>query len=399
MLTLCSLQTGRFHLRAGVVVAIAALSLALGFAPRSLAAEPAQAMAEVLQPFIDSHAVAGAVTLVADNEQVLDLAAVGSADIAAERPMTVDSMFWIASQTKAITAAVLMMLVDEGKVALDDPIEKHLPEFKDLWLKTQSSPEEIVLRRPPRKVTIRDILSHTSGMPFRSALEVPTLDMLFLRDATRSYAITPLEFAPGEKYLYSNCGINTAGRIIEVVADKPYETVMDERLFKPLGMRDTTFWPSQKQLARLATTYKPNPDKTDLEATRISYLRYPLDDHARQPMPGGGLFSTAHDVARFCQMILNQGTFAGRTYLSPAAVAELTKRQTPPALAESYGLGFSVDGSGKSFGHGGALATNMQINPGRNLITIFLVQHQGFPKNGGQAQGAFRKAAEEKYGK
>jgi CubicO group peptidase (beta-lactamase class C family) len=207
--------------------------------------------------------------------------------------------------------------------------------------------------------------------------------------------MTPLQFEPGSKYQYSNAGINTAGRIIEVVGGMPYEEFLDKRLFEPLGMKDTTFWPDESQLARLATSYKPNADKTNLEAITITQLKYPLNDRKRQPMPAGGLFSTARDLGRFCRMIMSGGVFEGKRYLSEAAVTQMTSRQTGENIKESYGLGWSTGGG--SFGHGGAYATNMTIDIRRGLITVFLVQHAGFPGNGGKSQGAFRKAAEEQF--
>src|SRR5262249_1112701 len=158
--------------------------------------------------------------------------------------------------------------------------------------------------RPKHPPTVRHLLSHTSGMPFRSAMEQPTLDRLTLRDCVLSYAMTPLGSEPGTEYQYSNAGINTAGRIIEVVSGMPYETFLQKRLFDPLGMKDTTFWPTEEQLKRLAKAYRPK-DKSGLEETTITQLQYPLADRNRKPMPAGGLFSTASDVGRFCQMILN----------------------------------------------------------------------------------------------
>jgi CubicO group peptidase (beta-lactamase class C family) len=358
-------------------------------------ASASNAISAALQPFVDSHALAGAVTLVADKDRVLSVNAVGFADVAANKPMAPDALFWIASQSKPITATALMMLVDEGKVSVDDPVEKYLPEFKDQWLAVEQDKEHVLLKKPQHPITVRNILSHTSGMPFKSAVEQPTLDMLPLAVAVRSYAMTPLLFEPDSKYQYSNAGINTAGRIIEVVSGMPYEDFMDRRLFKPLGMTDTTFWPNERQLARLAKAYKPNADKSGLEETTISQLSYPLDDRRRQPMPAGGLFSTAGDVARLCQMLFNGGEFQGKRYLSEAAVKQMTTRQTPEALKDNYGLGFATGGG--TFGHGGALATNMTVNPKSGLITVFLVQHAGFPKNGNESQGAFRKAAEQLF--
>jgi CubicO group peptidase (beta-lactamase class C family) len=381
-------------------VSVAVLGVALPVALLPALAQdssPSKSIVAALQPFVDSHVLAGAVTLVADKDKVLSLEAVGFADIAANKPMRPDALFWIASQSKPITAAALMMLVDEGKVRLDDAVEKYLPEFKDQWLAVEQDKEHVLLKKPKHHITVRNVLSHTSGLPFKSAMQQPTLDLLPLRDAVRSYAMTPLQSEPGSKYQYSNAGINTAGRIIEVVSGRPYEEFLDKRLFGPLGMKDTTFWPNEEQLARLAKSYKPNAAKTGLEAITITQLKYPLNDRHRQPMPAGGLFSTATDVGRFCQMMLNGGVFQGKRYLSADAVRQMTSKQTGDALKETYGLGWATGGG--SFGHGGAYATNMTIDAKRGLITVFLVQHAGFPGDGSKSHTAFRKAAEELFGK
>jgi CubicO group peptidase (beta-lactamase class C family) len=378
-------------------VLLAALLPAGAAAPRS---EAPQGIDASLQPFVDSHTLAGAVTLVASKDRVLSLETVGYADVGAKKPMHKDSIFWIASMSKPITATALMMLVDEGKVKVDDPVEKYLPEFKDQWLAVEQDREHILLRRPKHPITVRNILSHTSGMPFRSALEQPTLDLLPLRDAVRSYAITPLQFQPDSKYQYSNAGINTAGRIIEVVSGMPYEDFLQKRLFDPLGMKDTTFWPSEEQLGRLAKAYKPDADKTGLEETPITQLRYPLNDRKRQPMPAGGLFSTAADVGNFCRMVLGGGVFDGKRYLSEEAVRQMTSKQTGDLMV-NYGLGWSTAGKpGGSFGHGGAYSTNMQVNPEKGLVLVLLVHHAGFPgKDGGKIHPTFVKTALEKFGK
>ena len=364
----------------------------------ALADEPAppssKKIVAALQPFVDGHGLAGAVTLVADKDKVLSVDTVGFADTAGQKPMKADSLFWIASQSKPITAAAFVILVDEGKVKLDDPVEKYLPEFKDQWLIVEQDKEHQLLKKPAHPITVREILSHTSGLPFSSAMEKPTLDGLPLREAVRSYAMTPLQFEPGTKYQYSNAGINTAGRIIEVVSKMSYEDFLDKRLFQPLGMKDTTFWPSEEQVKRLAKSYKPNEDKTDLVEINIGQLQYPLTDHKhRYPMPAGGLFSTAHDAARFCQMMLNGGTtLDGKRILSEGAVKEMTKKQTAEGVKESYGLGFSVGGDG--FGHGGAHSTNMNIDTKRGLVMVWMVQHAGYANDGGKSQGEFRKTAE-----
>jgi CubicO group peptidase (beta-lactamase class C family) len=356
------------------------------------AAEPSRPLATAVRPFVESNTLAGAVMLVASKDKVLDLETVGWSDIGARKAMKTDALFWIASQSKPMTAAALMMLVDEAKVNLDDSVEKYLPEFKGQMLAVERDADHVLLRKPAHPITVREILSHTSGLPFSSPMEQPTLDGLPLRDAVRSYAMSPLQFPPGTKYQYSNAGINTAGRIIEVVSGMPYEQFMQERLFRPLGMEDTTFWPKAAQVKHLAKSYKPNAHKTGLEETTVTQLRYPLPNHFnRFPMPAGGLFSTAADTAQFCRMILNGGVGNGKRLLSEEAVKQLTSRQTAREIKESYGLGFSVGTD--SCGHGGAYATNMQIDRRRGLVLVWMVQHNGFPANGDKAQDAFRQAA------
>src|SRR5579884_1204099 len=190
------------------------------------AAEPH--VAKSLQPFVDNGTLAGAVTLVASPDKVLSLEAVGYSDVAARTPMRTDNVFWIASMSKPMTAAGLMMLVDEGKVRLDDPVEKYLPEFTGQMVVAVKGVDLLVLKKSPRPITVRDILSHTSGMVTKSPLE-RELDILSLHDGVLTCALSPLQFEPGTKYQYCNAGINTAGRIIEVVSGMPYEEYMQKR--------------------------------------------------------------------------------------------------------------------------------------------------------------------------
>ena len=332
-------------------------------------------MAACMQPFVDRHTLAGAVTLVATKEKVLSLAAVGYADVAAKEKMETNALFWIASMTKPMTATAFMMLVDEGKVDLNDPVEKYLPEFKGQMFAAEKSADHLLLTKPCHPILVRNILSHTSGLPPVSPMEHPTHDLLSLRDAVNSHAMSPLKFDPDSSYEYSNAGINTAGRIIEVVSGMPYEKFMEERLFKPLGMTDTTFVPTQEQVRRLAKSYKSNTARNGLEETTISQLSYPLTDSRRQPMPAGGLFSTASDVLKFCRLILNHGVYEGKRFISEAAIQRMTTKQTGDANKQSYGFGWGVGGN--TFGHGGAYKTDLTINSQQGLITIFMVQQSG----------------------
>ncbi|MEI6518860.1 MAG: serine hydrolase domain-containing protein [bacterium] len=352
-------------------------------------------MTNILQPYIDRGELAGAVTLVANAEKILSLKCIGYADIAAKIPMQPNTMFWIASQSKPITCTALMMLVDDGKVCVDDPVEKYLPEFKSMWLSVERDDEHILLKRPSRLITVRDILSHTSGMGFMSALEVPTLDLQPLRECSLSYAMTPLSFEPGTKYEYANTGINTVGRIIEVVSGMPYEEFLQTRMFKPLRMIDTTFVPNDEQMTRMTKCYQPNADRTGLEEVTISQLKYPFNDKSRKPMPAGGLFSTATDCGHFMQMVLNDGIYEGKRYLSTESIKQMTSKQTGE-LADEYGFGWA---SGENyFGHGGACATNMAAHTKEGIIIVYLIQEtNGFLGDGGMALETFVKDAREKY--
>ena len=395
-----NLSSARAPVWRGVVLAFTIFALGVRTAGAAGATGP---VAAALQPFVDRHTLAGAVTLVATKDRVLDLETVGCADVAAGRPMPTNALFWIASMSKPMTAAALMMLADEGKVNVDDPVEKYLPEFKGQWLAAEQDKDHLLLKHPAHPIKVREILSHTSGLPFSTRLErtedVYEVDVLSLREAIFAYALTPLNTEPGTKYDYSNAGINTAGRIIEVVSGVPYERFMAERLFGPLGMKDTTFRPDAGQLARLAKSYKPNAARDGFEETRIDQVTYPLTDRRRTASPAGGLFSTAKDVASFGQMILNGGVFAGRRYLSEAAVKEMTSNQTG-GLPSAYGFGWSVSRQpGGSFGHGGAYSTNLQIDPAHGLITVFMVQHAGYPgTDGGKILPAFTAAAAAAFG-
>ncbi len=346
-------------------------------------------IAPLLQPFIDRHVLAGAVVLIANREEVLSLEAVGYSDLGTRSAMQTDALFWIASTTKPMTGTALMMLVEEGLVSVEDPVEKYLPEFRGQMVIVEKDEEHVLLRRPQRLLLVRDILSHTGGLPFISPIEWLTvggciIDLSPLRTAVQSYAMTPLAFEPGTQYSYSNAGTNTVGRIIEVVSGLSYVEFMEERLFKPLGMNDTTFNPNEKQLHRLAEVYKCCEDKNGLEKTTISQLSYPLSKPLRYPAPAGGLFSTANDVSKFARMILSGGEFEGRHYLSESLIRQMTAKQTAPAIEKGYGFGWANDAEG-TFGHGGAYKNDMTIDPILGLVTVFMVQQMG---DWGSPQGA-----------
>jgi CubicO group peptidase (beta-lactamase class C family) len=279
-------------------------------------------------------------------------------------------------------------------VNVDDPVEKYLPEFKGQMVIAYKDDDVVVLKKPRHPILVREVLNHTAGLAFSTPVESPTFDRLHLRDSVRSHAMLPLQFEPGTKYAYSNGGTNTAGRIIEIVTGEAYEDFMDQRIFHPLGMKDTTFWPDEAQLARIATIYRTNEARDGLEEAPLSQLSYPFGARTRKPLPAGGLFSTAADCAKFCRMILNGGVADGRRYLSEASIAQMTTRQTAPEIENSYGFCWSTE-NGK-YGHGGAYKTNMTIDPKLGLVTVFLIHHSNdWPNDEAKQIGpAFTAAAE-----
>ena len=331
-------------------------------------------IASYLQPLIDNHTIAGAVTLVADKDRIVYLRAAGYKDLAAKTAMPVDAMFWIASTSKPMTVTAFMMLVDEGKVSLDDPVEKYLPEFHGQMVKPSKESPHLVPATHP--ILVREILSHTSGLPFKSSAQRRALDTLPLKDQVLTFAAEPLMFQPGTSWSYSNEGINIAARIIEVITGMPYERFMQQQLFWPLGMKDTTFWPNADQIARIAGNYKLDPTTKGLVKVNISQLTYPLDDRMhRFPVPAGGLFSTAVDVSTFCRMILNGGVLNGVRYISPASLHAMTRVQNGGMTGTDYGFGWGISKTG--FGHGGANKNDMEINTQTGRIFIFMVQQDG----------------------
>lgn len=351
---------------------------------------------EAIEPFVRDHTVAGAVTLVAEGERIVHLDAVGQADIEANRPMRPDTIFWIASMTKPITGTAVMMMQDEGKLSVDDPVAKHLPEFARLT----------TLDGKPANLTIRHLLTHTSGLTEISSDQAKGLTTL--AQAIPLYVAKPVEFAPGTKWKYCQSGINTAARIVEVVSGESFATFLDRRLFGPLGMKDTTFYLNDDQLARLATPYR-RTDAGALEpATNpILYGKSPTS-RDRFPAANGGLYSTAPDYARFCQMVLDNGAVGGRQLLKPESVRLMTTIQTDDLKTgftpgNGWGLGWCVVRepqkvtamlSPGTFGHGGAFGTQAWIDPKTKRIYVLMVQRANFANSDDSpVRKAFQEAA------
>lgn len=379
------------------LVPFCAFSLSLGGIAIAGEAAVAPDIAASLQPFVDRKTLAGAVTLVATKDAIVSHQTIGFADIAAQQPMKADSVFWIASMSKPLTGVALMMLVDEGKVDLGAPLSKYLPEFAEMQVEAKEG-DKVVVKKAATAITVRHVVSHTSGLVFLLPAEKGKIDVLPIADSVAQSAKLPLKFEPGSGWLYSNCGINAVGRIIEVVSGMPYERFMQERLFTPLGMKDTVSVLSAAQVARLAKSYRPTTDKSALQELQINYLTYPLDAPTRHPCPGGGFFSTASDLAAFGRMLLNGGTLDGRRYLSPEALKQFAAKQTG-TQDNGYGVCVAMDKGGNGFGHGGAYATDIWVDTRHQLVTIYLVQHNGYAgTDGGKILPTFKQAALATFG-
>lgn len=361
-------------------------------------APPASPQVEAaMKPWVDSCKLAGIIGIIADRKgAVLYQNLIGYADVGARKPISADNVFWVASMTKMFAGASIMMLADEGKVSLDDPVTKFIPLLGRWMVTAEKDADHLLLRPLARPVTIRHLLSHTSGLTGMSELQKETgADSTPLRERALSSVTGPLQWQPGDKYQYGNQGMNIAARVVEVVSGMAYEDFLQKRFFEPLGMTETTFWPSDEQTARLARAYGPKRDQSGYVRGDIGFLTKPYSDRVhRFPEAGGGLFSTAHDIFRYGLMLANNGELDGRRYLSPAAMDELRREQTG-ATGVNYSLGYHLRNG--MFGHDGAYGTDLSVNPETGMIAIFMVQCT----SGDQwaARDAFLKTAAEVFPK
>lgn len=319
----------------------------------------------------------GVIELVVGSEGIRSSSVEGYADIEAGRPMAMDTLLWMASTGKTITALAFLTLVDEGKVALDDPLADYLPYFRHLYRVegTGAYPPIVPVRTP---VTMRHLLSHMAGLAWLPGFfQDRELTYISLETQSHVYAAAPLQSEPGTAYSYSNAGFNLIGRVIEVISGQRYEDFVRDRFFAPLGMSDTGYHPTEGQLERLARGYAYDREtgrwirhETTGQMTILPYG----DREARHAECGGGLFSTAADMAKYARMVAARGRLDGHRHISADSLREACKRQTPPAVETAYGLGCGTVGF---IGHGGAWGTSMSVDPDKQEGTLRLVQKAG----------------------
>ncbi len=370
-----------------------------GFNQATLAKIP-----QTLQEIVDKGAVSGFVTLVWRKGEVVQLNAVGHRDVDAKKPMQRDTIFRIASMSKPVTSAAALMLVEEGRIALDDPISKHLPEFAGI--KVMKDPDGPLADTEPaiREPTVEDLLIHRSGLAysFSATGELARgyddlLGPAFVRkiggdDWVQAIASFPLAYQPGERMHYSQ-STDVLGFLVARVEGKPLGEVLKARIFDPLGMNDTAFHVPASKVDRLAKLYTKPADGSPLREVPLPLAHEP-------PMfegGGEGLFSTADDYLRFARMLLNGGELDGVRLLRPETVAKMASNHLTPAqrdmdflglpfwVSMGFGLGLSVimdteahqamgAGGEGSFGWPGAFGTWWQADPVNDVILMYLIQ-------------------------
>lgn len=383
-----------------VAVAVTATAAGPSLDPAKLKLIPVR-----MQEFVDRGQISGVITLVARNNQIAELDAVGYADIEKKRPMRTDTIVQIMSQTKTVTGVAAMILVDEGKLDITMPVKHYLPEFKGIQV-ADTRPDGTVSVHPPQHPpAVWELMSHTSGLAFlpehgEFARINYTMDHT-LAEAVRAYANEKLIAEPGTKYQYSNMGIATLGRIVEVLSGEKYEDFVQSRILTPLGMTDSFYFPPEDKKSRIAMIYMPGPDGKLVQAREKAQGGDPAAYRAgaRYAGPELALFSTASDLYKFYQMLANRGVLNGTRIISPPAVEAMTHDYTPDH--KGYGLTVSVAEGVRpllnfvkpgTFGHGGAFGTNGSIDPKTGLVTVFLPQMMGGPTR--EAQDLFAQLAE-----
>lgn len=357
----------------------------------------------VLQRAVDRSEIGGAVALVLRDGQTVYEKAFGWSDREAKRRMTVDAIFRIASQTKALTSVAVMSLVEEGKLSLDDPVSRYIPDFDHTTVAVRADTGRAIFPAR-RRITIRDLLTHTAGISYGTdSLVAPLYAAAGLGPAAgwgwytadkkepicltmERLATLPFVAQPGERFVY---GYNTdiLGCVVERVTGAPLDDVIRTRITGPLGMKDTYFFLPPDQKTRLTAVYQNGPDMKITRAPDGPKGQGDYADGPRRSFSGGaGLLSTARDYGRFLQMLLNGGTLDGLRILSPKTVALMTTNQTGTLYSQTgqgFGLGFSVlqqpgaDGRVESvgtFGWGGAYGSTYNVDPKEKLVLVFMIQ-------------------------
>lgn len=362
--------------------------------PAAVNSEQIQKIPQRMKAFVDKGAVAGTVTLFARDGQIVEFDAVGYQDIETRKPMAKNSIFQIMSMTKPMVGTAIMMLAEEGKLAVGDPAEKYLPEFRgQMMIAKVNEDGSRVVKKPSRPITIRDLMSHTSGLPYNppaGLLELPQRMDRTLADAVLVYSQIPLMFEPGTKWSYSNIGIATLGRIIEVTSGMSFEQFMTTRLWQPLEMKDTFLFPPDDKKARICAVHATGKDGklTRADGSILGGDALAYRPGAKYPAPEWGAYTTAEDLFAFYQMLLDGGVRKGRRIMSRESIDVMTSLHTGDIHSgHMQGTGFGLtwevvkEPIGElnflpigTFGHGGAFGTHGWVDRKHKTVGVFMVQ-------------------------
>ncbi|MBR2642121.1 MAG: beta-lactamase family protein, partial [Lentisphaeria bacterium] len=294
-------------------------------------------------------------------------------DVDKKIPMDLNKMFMQCSQTKGFCGVSIAILVEEGKISLDDPISKYLPEFKDMKIVVRGADKKVTLVPAKTPITIRMVMNHTAGFPF----EVPTKNKkgwasLSLQDSAREAAANPLRFEPGTRVQYSNTGIDIGAAIVEVVTGKGWDEFLKERVLDPLEMENTTFNPSDKQLANSVQMYKVKAGKKAEFQAFANSMPLPHNGPTVFPSAGAGLWTNAADQIKFYKMLMNLGIGDnGVRILKEETVLELIAKNSRPKKLGGYSLGLAVNSRG-DIAHGGAYGTSARVNWKKKQMALWV---------------------------
>ena len=349
-------------------------------------------MRDALAPFVDSGELPGAVSILYNNG-VKEVACVGYADVANGRRITVDDVFMQCSQTKGFCGVTIARLVEEGKLDLDDPVSKYLPEFKTLWVEEKTGKDgERRLVKAKNVLTVRMCLNHTGGFPFEISAKQGGIKGggwsggAPLRQTAAIAAASPLLFEPGTSVQYSNTGIDIGAAVIEVVTGMKWEDYLKKTVLDPLEMNSTWFWPTDKQLETQVEMYDCHKDGPATWKYENGMQQRPYNDGHVFASAGAGLWTTANDQYKFYKMLMNLGVGDnGARILKEETVKSILAKSTRPAGLKdpNYSLGLRapiVDKDDEWFGHGGAWGTNCMVNWHKKQLKLWVVQLNGSPR-------------------
>lgn len=346
---------------------------------------------EAVMPFIESGEIPGIINVFSKGN-VQETTCAGWADVDKKIPMSMDRMFMQCSQTKGFCGVTIAMLIEEGKISLDDPVAKYLPEFKELKVKVKGKKKPVAAKNV---LTIRMVMNHTGGFPFDTPTKLKKgLNRVSMRETAKEAASLPLLFEPGTKTRYSNTGIDIGAAIVEVVTGQPWDLFLKERVLDKLGMKDSTFNPTDEQLSRAISLY--NIKEGEKAQFRLFHPYFPLPHNGSQihPFAGGGLWTTATDQLKFYRMLMNLGVGDnGVRILKEETVKSLLATSTRPEKLGKYSLGLQADFKNGTMGHGGAFGTSATVNWKNKTLILKVVQVRG--KN--KALNASLKKAADKF--